>query len=219
MKNILSHLLPIRLKKYHSKISGDIEINLINGRRVVDTQSSNYSYGSLQRIFSKVLHKIKFNSLAIDEILVLGMGAGSIIDTIRNEFGSTANIDLVEIDETMIQIAKKEFQIEKYNSINIFHIDAANYIAVNKKKYDLILIDLFVIDTIPAIFTQDIFLQHIISSLSNKGILVYNTMNRTMPRNLLIKIQNFIKMANLEVYLYENINYTNDIIIASVRLK
>lgn len=216
MKNILSHLLPVRLKKYHSDISGAIEINLINGRRVVDTENSNYSYGSLQKIFSKALHHINYRSLHINEILVLGMGAGSIVDTIRNEFQSNAFLDLVELDETMIEIAKKEFQIDRYNAIHIYQSDAATFVLEATKKYDLILIDLFIIDKVPLVFTQEAFIVQVTTLLAKNGTVIFNTMRKTLPRTTYEQIQKCFRNAGLEVKLFENIYYTNDLIIASV---
>ena len=53
MKRIFSYIFPFRLNNYTSKINGLLEINLINGRKTLDTHRSNYSYGSLQ----KILHK------------------------------------------------------------------------------------------------------------------------------------------------------------------
>ena len=89
MKRILSYLYPIQLKKYYSPINGKIEVKLIDGKKILDTQKSNFSYGSLQRILRYGLKKIDFN-MDTDRILVLGLGGGSIIQTIREEFNSNA---------------------------------------------------------------------------------------------------------------------------------
>lgn len=50
IKKIFSYFYPIRLKLLESAINGPIEINLVDGRKTLDTKSSNYSYGSLQLI-------------------------------------------------------------------------------------------------------------------------------------------------------------------------
>ena len=85
-------------KKYTSKISGELEINLVGGKKVLDTKSSNYSYGSLQKLLHIGLEEINFDDI-VQNVLVLGMGGGSIVETIRIDFKSKAFIELVEIDE------------------------------------------------------------------------------------------------------------------------
>ncbi|MEI6311710.1 MAG: methyltransferase domain-containing protein [Bacteroidota bacterium] len=213
MKKILSHLLPITLKKYHSTWSGIIEINLNNGRKVVDTATSNYSYGSLQKILSKGLHQLALPRQDLKNILVLGMGAGSIVQTIREEFECDAILDLVELDETMIEIAKNEFQIHKYSNIKIIIAEANQFVYDCTKSYDLIIIDLFVIDTIPEVFTDKKFIQQVIHLLNSSGAILFNTMRSTLDRKVFQAMQNVFKEANLTVEVLENVYYSNDLIL------
>ena len=49
----LSYLNVIPVRKYESVYNGTLEINWLNGRKVLDTRNTNYSYGNL----GKVLHK------------------------------------------------------------------------------------------------------------------------------------------------------------------
>ncbi len=213
LKKILSHLLPITLKKYHSSWSGVIEINLSNGRKVVDTATSNYSYGSLQKILSKGLHQLALPRQELKNVLVLGMGAGSIVQTIREELECDAAIDLVELDNTMIDIAKNEYQIHKYSNIQIIAADANQFVFDCKKKYDLIIIDLFIIDTIPQVFTEKKFIQQVIQLLSDTGAVLFNSMRSTLDRKVFQAMQNVFKEANLTVEVLENVYYSNDLIL------
>ena len=137
MKKLLSYLFPITLKKVNSEINGKLEVNLINGKKTLDTPTSNYSYGALQKVLHKGLSIIKFDS-NVKKVLVLGLGAGSIIDTIRNDFKSAAYIELIENDPEVIKIAKDEFG--KY-SINFGIYGIPESILVNK---NLVIIKKFI---------------------------------------------------------------------------
>ena len=47
MRKILSYIFPLRLKNYSSEINGQLEINVIHGRKTLDNATCNLSYGSL----------------------------------------------------------------------------------------------------------------------------------------------------------------------------
>jgi len=213
MIRILSYIFPFRVKQYISKYSGKLDVAYINGKKILDTDNSNYSYGSLQRILHKGLLEINFDSHT-HSILVLGLGGGSIIETIRKDFKSDAFIELVEIDSTIIEVAKKEFGVDKYKNINIIHADAKDYLLTEKKKFDLIIVDIFIGNEIPEAFSQTDVLQKITGLLSEKGSIIYNTMRTTIPKNSLLNIVNVFSNSGLDVQLKEKIESSNDLIIA-----
>ncbi len=213
MIRILSYIFPFRVKQYISKYSGNLDVAYFNGKKILDTDNSNYSYGSLQRILHKGLLEINFNN-DIKSILVLGLGGGSIIETIRKDFLSDAFIELVEIDSTVIEIAKKEFGVDQYKNINIVNADAKDYLLTEKKKFDLIIVDIFIGNEIPEIFSQTDVLQKMTGLLSEKGTIIYNTMRTTIPKNSLLNIVNVFSKSGLDVQLIEKIESSNDLIIA-----
>lgn len=73
MKRLFSYLFPFALKKYKSKISGVLKINLLDKKKILYTANSNYSYGSLQKFLHHSLEKINFNAaihLSMDGLLL-----------------------------------------------------------------------------------------------------------------------------------------------------
>src|SRR5690606_2188758 len=105
--------------------------------------------------------------------------------TIREKFQSDAFITLVEIDEKIIEIARNEFNIERFGKLKIVHADALDFMAKNSVFYDVIIVDLFIVNTIPEVFTQSDFLKNIAQNLNSHGKLIYNTMAETLPENTL----------------------------------
>ncbi len=212
MKKLLSYLFPFVQKKYNSKISGVLEINLMNGKKVLDTANSNYSYGSLQKILQRGLEEINFDD-TIQTVLVLGMGGGSIVETIGTKFKSNAFIELVDIDEEIISIAKNEFELEKYGTLNLVLKDAADYINTTKQNSDVIVVDFFIGDTVPTQFTETKFITQLSQHLNANGKLIYNTMRNSMPREQFNRITKSLTESGLKVRVIEKIQITNDLII------
>lgn len=213
MKRVLSYIYPIQLKKYNSSINGQIEVNLIDGKKTLDTCNSNYSYGSLQRILRYGLKKISFNE-AINRILVLGLGGGSVIQTIREEFKSKAYIEAVDIDPKIIEIATKDFSIDRFENIKIVLSDAKEYLSNCKDSFDLIIVDIFVIDTIPIIFTQAEFIHSLKNHLNQKGYVIYNTMKLTMTTEIFSNIKSiFVEDNNFTLEVFNDVEGTNNLIV------
>lgn len=212
-KKILSYFFSVPVNKYVSPINGTIEINMLDGKKTVDILNTNYSYGVLQKILHKALKHINFDR-EIKTVLALGMGAGSIVETIRQHFHSQAFIELVEIDAQIIAIAKEEFEIEKFDNISIVNADAYEYVQQTNKKFDIIIIDVFVVDTIPEKFTGKTFIDAICLLVKPSGYIIYNTMQSTMSRKVLEEMKLNFAANNFTIDMMMNVHMTNDVIVA-----
>lgn len=54
----MSYLIPIKIYTLKSAISKSIEVTWYNGKLVLDSENTNYSYGSLQLILRLGLKKL-----------------------------------------------------------------------------------------------------------------------------------------------------------------
>lgn len=213
IKKVFSYLLPLRLKNYPSDLNGNLEINLVNGKKVLDTKSSNYSFGSLQTILERGLKAISFDQ-RFEQILVLGMGAGSIVESIRVRFGSNALITLVDIDPVMATIAREEFGIQSYKGVQVIIEDAEAFLQHSRDQYDLILVDLFIIETIPERFTKGKFIDLLSARLSKKGSIIYNTISKTLSAPTREEVMESFERNGFELQIIRGIEYSNDLILA-----
>ena len=93
------------------------------------------------------------------------------------------NIDVVEIDDKVTELAKKYFYLDKLiedydlentNRLNIITEDGRTYINKNTKKYDAILNDTFSGDTPAETLTTLEAVQYIYNSLNENGIYLTN---------------------------------------------
>ena len=171
MKNFLSYLWP-DTKRFSSEINGILEVTYINGKKVLDTENANYSYGSLQKILEFGLTKVDLKT--IENVLVLGMGGGSIIQSLRETFEYEKNLTAIEIDPKIIQIADEEFGITESENQTIIEEDAFKYVKKSSEKFGLIIIDLFIDTEVPKIFLEKEFCQNVAERIANNGFLIFN---------------------------------------------
>lgn len=177
VKRILSYLLPIKIHQRKSNFSKNLEVTWNNGQLVLDSENTNYSYGSLERILRKGLLYIGFDRIRkFENILVLGVAGGSVIKTLTQEIKFKGKITGVEIDEVAIEIAQKFFQLQATPNFNLLQDDAFEFVLKTKEKYDLIIIDVFQDTQMPNFLFEDFFINRINFLLQVNGFILFNTM-------------------------------------------
>jgi len=171
LKKWISYIFPIT-RKVQSEFSGELELTTFNGKKVLDSANANYSFGTLQKLLEKGLRQVNFEE--VNQALVLGMGAGSVIDSLRNKFRYKKSIDAVEWDKEIVKIAAEEFEIVEGKGLKIFLEDAFVFIQNCNKKYDLIIVDLFIDCKVPEQFYSDIFCENLAKSSNRNAKLLFN---------------------------------------------
>lgn len=180
LKKLLSYIFPIKHKVFKSEVSEQIELNWINGKLVIDTKRANYSYGNLQKILRKGLQKIGFENIkSMKNILILGLGGGSVAKTLVNEVGFNGKIIGVEYDPVMIGIGKKFFELDKLLHLDIQQADALSYIQQNTQTFDLIIVDIFQDIHMPDFVFSEDFTNELKNTMNTSGYLLFNTIVTT----------------------------------------
>ncbi|MEH6765735.1 MAG: fused MFS/spermidine synthase [Aequorivita antarctica] len=210
MKKLLSYIWP-STRRFSSEINGTLEITYINGKKVLDTENANYSYGSLQKILEFGLTKVDLKS--VENILLLGMGGGSIIHSLRNTFEYTNNIVAVEIDPAIIKLAEDEFGIATSEKLQIIEADAFQFAKTSKEKFQLIIIDLFIDTKVPSIFYGREFCENISKMIQKKGFIIFNVGVNLEKESAVVKtmLSNFGN--GFEFQLHQKVNGTNTLLI------
>lgn len=177
LQKLFSYFLPVNIHKKNSAISKTLEVTWNNGQLVLDSKNTNYSYGSLQRILRKGLKYIGFERIQkFDNILVLGVAAGSVIKTLVDDIKYTGKITGVEIDEQVINIAKEYFKLDAISNLELIIDDAFEFVLKTKQTYDLIIIDIFQDTTMPNFLFEDFFINRVNNILNVNGFILFNTM-------------------------------------------
>ena len=177
IKRVLSFLLPIKIHQKKSVYSKNLEVTWNNGYLVLDSENTNYSFGSLQRVLKKGLKYIGYERIQnFQSILVLGVAGGSVIETLKKEVKFEGRITGVEIDADVIELATKYFGLGNYKNVSIINDDAFEFVLKTKEKYDLIIIDIFQDTTMPNFLFEDFFINRIKFLLNVNGFILFNTM-------------------------------------------
>lgn len=211
MKKILSYIWPTT-RRFSSEINGTLEVTYINGKKILDTANANYSYGSLQKILEIGLTKVNLKS--VENLLLLGMGGGSVIKSLRKTFEYKKNIVAVEIDPKVIRLAKDEFGISSSEKLQIIQQDAFEFVKNSEEKFQLIIIDLFIDLDVPPIFHKKEFCKNVSSLLMKNGAVIFNVgVNLEKDSTVVEKIiSNFGKDFSFKTF--TKVNGTNTLIIA-----
>ncbi|MBF0695729.1 MAG: fused MFS/spermidine synthase [Flavobacterium sp.] len=177
LDRILSFFYPINIHKQRSQLSKSLEVTWNNGQLVLDSQNTNYSFGSLQRILKRGLSFIGFDRVKeMQHILVLGVAGGSVIKTLSEEIGYSGKITGVEIDPEVIEISKKYFNLDRIPNLDLVLDDAFEFSLKTREKYDLIIIDIFQDTTMPNFLFEEFFVNRICFLLKKGGFVLFNTM-------------------------------------------
>lgn len=121
-------------------------------------------------------------------LLILELGAGSILKS-PEEREYSGEICAVEIDPVVLEIAREHFDIARF-SAEVIKADAGQFLQQEQRKFNLIIVDLFIDDQIPDPFLKVKFWQLICDRMATKGQLLFNLgfgKNKDLPVGLLIQ--------------------------------
>lgn len=215
IKKYLSYLFPIKHKIYPSKVSEQLEVTWLNGELVVDTKRANYSYGSLQKILRKGLSYIGYDKVKKKKnVLVLGVGGGSVIKTLIEEINYTGKIVGIELDPVMIGIAYRFFGLNDYPQVRIVQADAFAFVKEEHSAYDLIIIDLFQDVLMPDFLYDPLFIKSLQNQLAPQGHLLLNTIvlnDKIAEQNT--AFCNYFHAHQFEIKRYPQVDDKNELIL------
>jgi len=176
IKNILSEIHPTIIETRKGSVTSYLEITKTNGKYVLNSDTANYSFGGLHVLFDTFFKQMRVKQYDIRTVLLLGMGAGSVIALLKEKYKIECAITAIEKDDVVIELAKKYFQIEKHKTLSIVNDDAFEYVKTTTKKFDLIISDIFIEGNVPEQFASPEYI-HNLKRISNKNsCLIYNKM-------------------------------------------
>jgi spermidine synthase len=107
------------------------------------------------------------------KILIIGLGGGSIPKKLQKEF-PLLEIDVVEIDPDVVQIAKSHFNVREAKNLRLHTQDGRLFLARTQNQYDIILIDAYYADAMPFHLATQEFFELAQRKLTPNGIVVAN---------------------------------------------
>jgi spermidine synthase len=214
--SMLGHL---EVKTINVKNSDSVRLltinNIVQSEMNVQTKQSVSDY---VKLVDTILTALSTNdSYDKKKALVLGLGGGLVANLITNK---NYSVDGVEFDNSIIEAAKKYFYLNK--NVNTVCADARYFLNHCKKKYDLVLVDLFKAEEQPSHVLTTQSLNQLKNNLTQDAVLLINwhgyiTGNKGLGTTIL---HNTLTKSGFNVQLYSfsnNENYRNIIFVASLQ--
>lgn len=183
---ILKRLTVKRLATYHSDILGTIEVwQKYNQEKVL--MINNFPQGvsikdpSITKSYWYFIAEqtVKFcQDKANPKILILGLGAGTISNLIFS-FDQNITQTIIEIDQLIVQINRKFFDLDKITHLKLIIADAYGFLTEKnklKEKFDVIILDIALgkKQIIPRQSTSLSFIKDLKLYLKTEGLIVFN---------------------------------------------
>ncbi len=173
-KQLLSYVFEMHIESTSSEFNPQLVVSLVKGRYQLCTANAIYSYEDLYKNFTEAFEAIDLDPLKIQNVLILGFGLGSIPLMLEHNFGKKYHYTGIEIDEEVIRLASKYALPQITSGVEMICADAYDFVKLSSQKYDMITVDIFQDDVIPAKFEETSFLENVKNLLTPDGILLYN---------------------------------------------
>lgn len=182
-KKALSYLIDLQIESLQTDLHPVVDVFLSKGRLLLSSENAVYSYGDLYKVYRRGLKRIDIDWTSVNEILILGFGLGS-IPIILNKMQEEGNIpksqkfniQAVDLEEMFFQLHNK-YDVEKGNAfVEYIVADAAEYMKINSRKFDLIFVDVFEDNLIPASLLRKSFCENLKNGLNPNGLVLWNHM-------------------------------------------
>lgn len=106
------------------------------------------------------------------DILILGMGSGTYASMCREYFGGGAEIEGVEIDQAITDLAREYFGLPE--DVTVTTYDGRAYLQAVEKRYDVIFVDAYQDITIPFQMSSREFFALVRDHLKDGGVMAVN---------------------------------------------
>jgi len=110
-------------------------------------------------------------------ILIAGLGGGT-LPAALHELYPDATIEVLEIDQAVVNVAKEFFGYEESEKVQTHVVDARVFIkraGIQERKFDFIVLDAFTGEYIPEHMLTQEFLEEVKQVMTPDGVLVSNT--------------------------------------------
>lgn len=110
----------------------------------------------------------------IKRVLIAGLGNGKLAAEILEAFPQIEQIDIVELDYQVLEVARDYFDFKETSKIKVHIQDARIFIRNAKVKYDYIILDVFSQDGLPYRLITDEFFKEVKNAMTPDGIFTAN---------------------------------------------
>ena len=151
-----------------------LELYLSKGEYKLCADKAIYSYGMRYHNFVETFDQLNIAQFAPKNVLILGLGTGSILQILEQKYFIKSHFTCIEKDTQIINWYRKYVAPSISSQVIILNDDAYEYVSQCNNLFDLICMDIFVDESIPGKFESHKFSEQLYKLLSNRGILIFN---------------------------------------------
>lgn len=149
---------PKILEEVTSDYSGTIKVISGFGYKYIATGILTQSGGLVRDVWEPVLKTLNSKFSILNSCLILGLAGGTIAGMVAKSWPGIKIIG-VEIDPIMIRLGKKYLDLDKIPNLKIIVTDAKSYLLSHNSYFELILVDMYIGDTLPEFVYDSKFLK------------------------------------------------------------
>lgn len=128
----------------------------------------------VKKVWNAALKKVKNTHPNASNVLILGLGGGSVCELLDNYWPSIKKTG-IDIDSSMVELGYKYLNLKKVKNLKFIEADAKDWVAKNQnKKYELILVDLYKGSNFPKVFKQEKFIKSLKNICKKDGVIIFN---------------------------------------------
>ena len=197
------------LEEVESPYNGKIQVvQTFEGRRILVGGVSQSGW-LVKKVWETALKRLKKYKAEAGEILILGLGGGSITEVVSGLWPN-AQMTAVDIDCEMVNMGKKYLDLDKVKNLRIEIEDAEKFVKSTKKKYDFVLIDLYKGPKMPEQFMGKKFVEAFYQLLEKSGVAAFNHLFTQTEKNDALSLEGKLRenfSSILRVYPEANVVY------------
>jgi len=173
-KYLLSHFFDVPVDGGNTPHNSGLKLSVSKGRLCLSTPNAVYSYGDLYRNYFNTFKRLMLDKMPVQEVLLLGLGMGSIPFMLEKNFGRKYRYTAVELDEVIAGWAMQYALPRLSSPVTIYTADAHQFVMSTTQKFDLIAVDVFLDEEVPEIFDDVDFAGRLKELLREDGLVIWN---------------------------------------------
>lgn len=174
---MLSHLVPLTIEETGSEQNPELSVVLDKGRLQLLSGDAIYSWDDLYKNFLVAFDRLRIDERGVEDVLVLGLGLGSIPYMLEKIFHRSYRYTAVEWDEIVSELAAKYTLSRLSSPVTVITADAEVFVQVSEERYDLVIVDIFEDELTPPQFETPAFLSGCRALLRPGGLLLFNRLH------------------------------------------
>lgn len=211
--------IPKVLYTTESKYNGHIEVIQVGQTKKIrvgntDQSISPDSPNADRLVWGSVVHVLKANVPDLSNILVLGLGGGTMQHLICRNFPNV-EITSVELDKVMIDLAKQYFDLDTIPNHRVIEADACRVI-VEPEKYELapksfeaVMVDIYIGNDFPDLGKSGNFAAAVKNMVLPGGLVIFNRIYTKSHQEEVNNFVDFIEGFLHDVQTFVVAGYTN----------